>query len=284
MHKIAKEIKDTLDCIVKERVQDKRVLSMLSGGVDSFVLTYLANKYSFQTVAVTAHDNSIGKDLEHAIKCADYLKVVHQTISLDAVKAFEDTDIVLDICKCLTIVRLQCAIVAYECIKYAKENKFDAVICGDASDALFGSTGHMRRKSKQENFVQIKKDTLIKGAEEGVGKDFLTLCNYFDIEAIVPFRDERMFKFTELEDNLVNKPKEKQILRDAFSDVLDVDLLSRERLTLQVGVGIKDKHIELLRKKSRSAYISPTYLVRERLEELKNKNSTNKLWSRSEKI
>ena len=48
----SKQLKQDLDRIVKKATTNSKVCSMLSGGVDSFVVTHLATKYASKIEAV----------------------------------------------------------------------------------------------------------------------------------------------------------------------------------------------------------------------------------------
>jgi hypothetical protein len=129
----------------------------------------------------------------------------------------------------------------------------------------------MRRKSKRTDFNEIRKDASIAGREGGVGKDFVDICNYYNLKPVLPYRDEKfILTYSAIDDKIANKPKEKQILRSAFEHELPKELVYRERLTLQNGVGIKEKHIELLKNNSPKGYKSPRYLIKEIINDIQS--------------
>jgi len=266
-----KKLRQDLDNIVKKEVSGRNICCMLSGGIDSFVITYLASKYAKRIVAVTVHNGKDGEDAGYAIKCANAINVSISILTFTAQNAYENTKEFLKKFPCRTIVRLQCGLVSQQCAEFAKKNDYDTLLCGDGADAVFGSTGHMRRKSKRPDFNAIKRETCEKGISEGVGSDFVALCRYYSLKPALPYRDvDFVNDYVDLDDKIVNKPKEKQILRSAFEKELPRDLVYRERLTLQVGVGIKEKHIELLRNDSPKGYKSPRYLIKEIVNDLQS--------------
>jgi asparagine synthetase B (glutamine-hydrolysing) len=271
---ISKQLLQDLENIVAREVIGTRLCAMLSGGIDSLAITHIAKKYTDNILDLTVTDGIHGEDLKSAIECAKELNIEIHSIVLSAEQAYNLTREYLQQIPSQTIVRLQCGLVAYVCAKFAKENNYNALMCGDGADALFGSTGHMRRKSKRPEFTQIKRETCIKGITNGVGKDFLDICKLFELKSIVPYRDQNFVdKYVILEDNIVNKPKEKQILRNAFSNDLS-DIRNRERLTLQDGVGFKNDHIALLRANSKKGYKSPKYLIKEILDDIRESQRT----------
>lgn len=267
---LSQQLRQDLDAIVKQLTKSAKVCSMLSGGIDSFVVTYLATKYASKIEAITVHNGTDGQDVIWAKKCADALKIPHNVIIYTAEQAYEDTRTFLKkfpLTK--TIVRLQCALVGEQCARYAKGHDFDTLLCGDGADAVFGSTGDMRRKSKQPDFNAIRRATCLKGISQGVGHDFVAVSSYYGLKPALPYRDKTFIDtYSQIEDKIANKPKEKQILRDAFRDELPTELVDRDRLTLQVGVGIKEKHKELLSQHSAKGYKSPKYLIKEIIDEL----------------
>jgi asparagine synthetase B (glutamine-hydrolysing) len=267
---IPQQLRQDLDVIVKQLTEGAKVCSMLSGGIDSFTVTYLASKYVSKIEAVTVHNGTDGQDVIWAKKCADALKIQHHVILYSAVDAYNDTkEFLRKFPLTRTIVRLQCGLVTAQCAKFAKGLDFDTLLCGDGADAVFGSTGDMRRKSKKPDFNAIRRATCEKGISQGVGHDFVAVSSYYGLKPALPYRDKTFIDtYSQIEDKIVNKPHEKQILRDAFRDELPSELIDRERLTLQVGVGIKEQHKELLKKHSVKGYKSPKYLIKEIVDEL----------------
>ena len=273
---ISKKLRQDLDKIVKREVAGKKVCSMLSGGIDSFAITYLASKYASKLKSVVVTNGVDGQDAIFAALCAKAIcakgiNVYLDILKFDAQDAYNVTRDFLKKFPCKTIVRLQCGLITEVCAKYAQSNGFDSLLCGDGADAVFGSTGHMRRKSIRPDFNAIKRETCEKGISEGVGSDFVAICRYYSLKPVLPYRDADFINnYVDLDDKIVNKPKEKQILRSAFEKELPRDLVYRERLTLQVGVGIKEKHIELLRNDSPKGYKSPRYLIKEIINDLQS--------------
>lgn len=271
---ITTQLRADLDNIVKSLTENTKVCAMLSGGIDSFVITYLASKYASKIEAVTVHNGTDGQDVIWAKKCADVLKIPHHVIIYSAEQAYKDTkEFLRSFPLTKTIVRLQCALVGAQCAKFAKGKAFDTLLCGDGADAVFGSTGDMRRKSKKPDFNAIRRATCEKGIAYGVGHDFVAVTSYYDLKPALPYRDKTFINtYSQVDDKIANKPKEKQVLRDAFRAELPTELIDRERLTLQVGVGIKEEHKEILKKHSVRGYKSPKYLIKEILDELQNRS------------
>ena len=269
---IHEQLKQDLDAIVKKATIGKKVCCMLSGGVDSFVITHLANKYAKKIIAVTVTNGVDGQDVIWAKKCVDVLKIPFKVITFNAQDAYDTTrEFLKRFPDTRTIVRLQCGLVTEKCASYAKSESYDTLLCGDGADAVFGSTGHMRRKSKRPDFNAIKRAVCEKGIAEGVGHDFVAICSYYGLNSAIPYRDTNFIdNYVDLDDKIINKPKEKQILRSAFESELPRDLVYRERLTLQDGVGIKHKHIELLRSSSPKNYKSPKYIIKEIINDLQS--------------
>lgn len=268
----ASQLRNDLDKIVESLTRNQSVCCMLSGGIDSFVITYLAKQYASKIIAVTVHNGTDGQDVIWAKKCADALKIQHHVIIYNANQAYNDTRSFLKQFSFIkTIVRLQCALITNQCAKFAKENNFNTLLCGDGADAVFGSTGDMRRKSKKLDFNAIKLVTCKKGIDQGVGYDFIAITGHYALKAAIPYRNSDFINtYTQINDKIVNKPKEKQLLRDAFKNELPIELINRDRLTLQVGVGIKEQHKQLLRENSKLGYKSPKYLIKEILDDLQS--------------
>lgn len=141
-------LKSALNSMLKP---NKKIAVLLSGGVDSSILSALAQEAGHEIVAIshrcTQHANP---ELETAIKFAKTLNIEHLIIDIDdseIANAFKQTTLLIE-----QAPRFHSSIIIY--LLFAKlEGKFSQVIYGEAADTLFGSNSLRRysnRFSKQQ--------------------------------------------------------------------------------------------------------------------------------------
>jgi asparagine synthase (glutamine-hydrolysing) len=249
------------EAVDKRMMSDRKVCTLLSGGLDSTLITALVNKYynpyELNTYAIGLKNST---DLYYAKKASEYLKTNHYEIIVNEeefLNAIEKTIYQIE-SFCVTTVR---ASVGNYLISLYIRNKgnhskdkeyiFDedsdiVVFCGDVSDELFGSYRGFELAKNSEEFFQ-----------ENI--KMLKNIHYFDVlrsdkcisgaslEARVPFADKKFVKYImSLDPNLkmFNSQKiEKYILRKAFSDtdLLSDELLWRRKEAFSDGVSSNEK-------------------------------------------
>lgn len=234
-----------LDSAVKKRMMsDRSIGCLLSGGLDSSIVTALACKYidNVNTYAIGL-EGSV--DLAWARKVSDYLGTTHHECVLkeaDFIEAIDDTIYCIESYDTTTV---RASIGNRLVSQFVKKIGKDAVLLvGDVSDELFGSYRGMGLTDSSNTF-QAENEKLIKN------------IHYFDIlrsdktissaglEARVPFSDLDFMSYVmsispELK-MFNNNNMEKAILRDAFKGVLPDDVLYRRKEAFSDGVSSENR-------------------------------------------
>ena len=231
---IEEKINSLLTAAVEKRLLSERpVACLLSGGLDSTLVTALAAKhyddYKLNTYSIGMKGSV---DLKYAKIAAEYLKTNHTSIELTEKEFLDAIKNTIYMIESYDTTTVRASVGNYLISKYIKENSKDTVIfCGDVSDELFGSyRGFMKAKNKED----FKKEN----------EKMLKNIHYFDVlrsdktissvglEARVPFADKAFVNFIM---SLDPKYKmfggeiiEKKIIRDAFKGVLPDELLYRK--------------------------------------------------------
>lgn len=146
-------LKSALNSMLKP---NKKIAVLLSGGVDSSILSALAQEAGHEIVAIshrcTQHANP---ELETAIKFAKTLNIEHLIIDIDdneIARAFEQTTLLIE-----QAPRFHSSIIIYLLCSKLK-GKFSQVIYGEAADTLFGNNTLKRyynRFNKQQKIKNI---------------------------------------------------------------------------------------------------------------------------------
>lgn len=235
-----------IDAVNKRTMSDRPICSLLSGGLDSTLTTYvLAHHTNFNKKSYLLNTYAIGLpdsvDLKFAEIASKAIGTNHHTITVteeEFLAAIEKTIIQIE-SYCVTSVRASVGNFLV-CLAIAKCPDADTVIfCGDLSDEIFGSyRGFMKAPSSDEFFkenVEMVKDV-----------------HYFDVlrsdksisgaglEARVPFADKEFVNYVMSLDPTLkqfdDEHMEKYLLRKAFDGELPDSLLWRRKEAFSDGV------------------------------------------------
>ena len=247
---ICEKIKELLISAVQKRLMSDRPIGcLLSGGLDSSLISALVNlnfkKGHLNTFAIGMKGS---EDLKYAKIAANYLGTTHHNVELpqeDFLNAIEE---VIYHIESYDVTTVRASIGNYLISKYIKENTDCKVIYnGDGSEEIFGSyLWFSQIKTERDFFNENLK--------------LLTDIHYFDVlrsdrsisscglEPRVPFLDKKLVKFV-----MTINPKykmfgdngkiEKHILRSAFDSMklLPHEILWRKKEAFSDGVSSKEK-------------------------------------------
>jgi asparagine synthase (glutamine-hydrolysing) len=250
------------NAVKKRMMSDRKMCSLLSGGLDSTLTTAVLCKCvddpkMINTYAIGLQGSEHTADLYYARMAAKYIGTTHYEVIVsehEFLEAIEKTIIQIE-SYCTTTVRA--SVGNYLVSLYIENNRVEederldmerdvVVFCGDFSDEIWGSYQGMR---DAPNKFMFKEET----------KKLVRDCHYFDLlrsdksisgaalEARVPFAD---YEFVEYimrinpEMKMYSGDKlEKQLMRDAFKDdnILPYELLYRRKVAFSDGVSSQER-------------------------------------------
>ena len=234
------------------------VCCLLSGGLDSSLVSGLANRFSRDPI----HTFSIGMkgstDLAYAKEVADSIGSVHHTVCLPESEFLGAIPEVIRAIESYDVTTVRASVGNYLIGKYIKENtSFKVVLNGDYSDEVTGGYLYMKlAPGKDEFHTECKR--------------LVDNIHYFDslrsdrcicahgLEARAPFADKEFVEFYLSMDPGVSSPPgkmEKYLLRDAFRcDMLIPDnVLWRTKEAFSDGVsGVENSWHVIARKHAMS--------------------------------
>ncbi len=238
-------IRDLMNDAVKKRLMsDRNICCLLSGGLDSTIVTALVAKY-FKPYELNTY--SIGMkgsvDLKYSKIAAEYLKTNHTILELtpeDFLEAIENTIYQIE---SYDVTTVRASIGNYLISCFIRDNSVDKVVfCGDVSDEIFGS---------YKGFHYAPNNTLF--YEENI--NMLKNINYFDVlrsdksisgaglEARVPFSDKYLVNYVMSMDSKHKSFKdrmEKYLIRKSFEDILPKELVWRVKTAFSDGVSSEE--------------------------------------------
>jgi len=248
---------------VKKRVDntDREICCLLSGGLDSSLITALVSKYyKEQHPGVKIHTWSIGMkgsdDLVYAKKVADFLDTEHHSIELDKVEFLEAIPQVIHDIESYDTTTVRASVGNWLISKYIKENSNARVVFnGDGSDEVCGGYLYFHYAKNCLDFDDECKRLL---------KDI----HYFDVlrsdrsisshglEARTPFLDRNFVQTylsipVQLRDHNAQGVCEKYLLRKTFDDknLLPREVLWRTKEAFSDGVSSdKESWFETIQK------------------------------------
>ena len=241
---------DSLCSAVEKRVDntDREICCLLSGGLDSSLVTSLVNKYyKLKNPNKKLHTWSIGmkgsEDLVYAKKVADFLGTEHHGIELDKEEFLQAIPQVIHDIESYDTTTVRASVGNWLISKYIKNNSDAKVVFnGDGSDEVCGGYLYFHYAP---NCMEFDKEC----------KRLLEDIHYFDVlrsdrsisshglEARTPFLDKNFVQTylsipMSLRDHNVQGVCEKYILRKAFDDkeLLPKEVLWRTKEAFSDGV------------------------------------------------
>jgi asparagine synthase (glutamine-hydrolysing) len=237
-------LKETLVEAVKKRIpkNEKQFGVFLSGGLDSSIIASIVSKYADNVIYYT-----LGKtdDLSYVNLLANQLNLKIKNIELPKSKELPDLiDKVVYHTESYNPSIISNGLATYLLSAEAHKDNLKVVLSGEGADELF--CGYSVSSNVNEWFE--KRTELIENMHftELRRLDLASMAHTFEIRC--PFLDRKVYSVSnecKLED-LISNFKGKQILRNAFKDDLPNEILGRNKMSFDVGSGIRKMVVEYL--------------------------------------
>lgn len=248
------EVKEALEAAVhRQLMSDVPYGVLLSGGLDSSVISAIAKKYSQKRVESDdkseawypqLHSFSVGlegsPDLAAAQKVADHIGTIHHEIKftiqegLDAIK-----DVIYNI-ETYDITTIRSSTPMYLMARVIKSMGVKMVLSGEGADEIFGGYLYFHKAPNAKEFHQEtvrKLDKLHMYDCLRANKSLMA----WGIEGRVPFLDKEFIDVAmriNPQDKMINGERmEKWVIRKAFEDLLPQSVAWRQKEQFSDGVG-----------------------------------------------
>lgn len=234
-------IKSRLIGAVRKRIpkESNKIACLLSGGIDSSIILYLATQLDVEVEAFTfANPNQISADLEAARQLCDDFKVKHVVVSPPE---NELMDFYLKEGVYLTEsyepVLVRNAVSYHYVCKAVRDKGYKFVLNGEGADEIFGGYAFFKE-------VEIhQRDTVIRDSLLTIHQTYLQMADrasmYATLEARVPFMDKELidYSMTFPSNFRINGEQDKWALRQLFKEELPEYITLRAKTGMNEGAG-----------------------------------------------
>lgn len=266
---------------VKKRLMSERPIAcMLSGGLDSSLVTSIICKF---IGAENVRTYSIGmqgsEDLKYARIMADYLGTQHTEITFTPEEGYKAIPKVIRDIETYDVTTVRASVGMWLLSKYISENTEDIVIMsGEGSDEIFGGYLYFHHSPSPKEFEQETVNLVRNLYKYDVLRADRCISSH-GLEPRVPFLDKELVDFVLKIPGELRQPisgYEKYILRSSFDngEYLPSEILWRRKDGFSDGVSGGDKkwyeNIQEMIVEEQCGGVSPNSLVEE--EELYYKN------------
>ena len=278
---IIKSIKDKLYSAVNKRLlSDRKIGCLLSGGLDSSIITYITSEIigpkNLKTFSIGLENS---EDLIAAEKVASYLGTDHTSIIVSESELLNAIEPTIKQIESYDITTVRASTPMYLISKYIKENTDIVVILsGEGSDEASGSYLYFHNAPSPEEFqkecIRLINDVQYFDVLRG---DKTTAGNGLEIR--VPFFDKEFINFymsINPEKKMIKSGFEKYYLRKAFENNLPNEIVWRRKEGFSDGVSSMNKPwYEIIKN-----YIKDNNLVNENNYEYLKPIDEESLWYR----
>jgi asparagine synthase (glutamine-hydrolysing) len=235
-----KKVETLITDAVRKRIEPmrSRVACLLSGGIDSSIIVYLAQILGAEVEAFTISHKGHSNDLDAAKKLCSDLNIKH-TIFTPEEHFLQELylNFGVYITESYEKVLVRNAVVYYALCKEVRKRGYKYLLNGEGADELFAGYEYF----KQLHNGQL--DSAITASLLDLSRTYLKMADrasmYATVEARMPYLDQDVVKYsrtipTELK---ISKSVEKWILRESFKDKLPLYITERPKVGMNEGAG-----------------------------------------------
>ena len=210
---------------------------LLSGGLDTTILAYLASKWVKPSCITVALSGAPVPDVEYAKLVASRLELRHYVHYFGNEELNEGIRAVIRIMKSFDPMEIRNSAAIYIALKVGRDQGILTFMTGDGCDELFGGYSFLFGLSKEQL------DTALKKLWANMSFSSIYLAKDLGLEVRLPFLDPQFRAFaTDLDVGLRVRSERGQvwgkwILRKAFEKIMPEELVWRVKAPIEVGTG-----------------------------------------------
>lgn len=253
-HTSINELREGLESAVKRQLMsDVPYGVLLSGGLDSSVISAIAKKYSAKRIESgdrmdawwpQLHSFAIGlkgaPDLAKAREVADHIGTVHHEINYTIQEGLDAIRDVIYFIETYDVTTVRASTPMYLLARVIKSMGIKMVLSGEGADEIFGGYLYFHKAPTPKEFHT---ETVRK-----LGKLYLYDClrankalSAWGVEGRVPFLDKEFLdiamRINPADKMCPGNTIEKRVVREAFSDMLPESIVWRQKEQFSDGVG-----------------------------------------------
>jgi len=241
------------DAVHRQLMSDVPYGVLLSGGLDSSVISAIAKKYAARRVESNdikdawwpqLHSFAIGleeaPDLVAAKKVADKIGTIHHEINFtvqDGIDALRD---VIYHMETYDVTTIRASTPMYIMARFIKSMGIKMVLSGEGADEIFGGYLYFHKAPNAKEFHEETVRKISQLYKYDCLRSNKSMASW-GVESRVPFLDLEFLDFAmnlNPEDKMIQEGKiEKHILRQAFEDYLPKEVVWRQKEQFSDGVG-----------------------------------------------
>lgn len=213
----------------------------ISGGIDSSIIASLASKESNNIKYYLLADKE-SDDYQYAIKLAGYLNIELKNIPLPSQAELPSLIVkIVRITESYNPSIISNGICSYLLSQAAHNDGLKVILSGEGADEIFGGYKFFNRG---EHWLNHRNELLENMHFTELRRLDLT-CMANSIEARLPYLDKKVYQFAkelrydDFYQRIDNRSINKYILRECIKDNLPSDIRWREKVSFDVGAGIR---------------------------------------------
>ncbi len=250
----ASELRQALeDAVERQLMSDVPYGVLLSGGLDSSIISAIAKKFAAKRVETDntedawwpqLHSFAIGlegsPDLAAARKVAAHIRSVHHEITYTVQEGLDAIRDVIYHIETYDVTTVRASTPMYLIARYIKSMGVKMVLSGEGADEIFGGYLYFHKAPSAEEFHKETVRKLSKLHQYDCLRANKSLASW-GVEGRVPFLDKEFIDVAmrlNPKDKMAGNGKiEKHILREAFEDYLPHEVAWRQKEQFSDGVG-----------------------------------------------
>ncbi len=210
---------------------------LLSGGLDTAILAYLASRWSKPSCITVALHGAPAPDVDYAKLVASRLKLRHYVHYFGNEELDEGIQAVIGIMKSFDPMEIRNSAAIYVALKAGRDQGMSTIMTGDGCDELFGGYSFLFGLTKEQLDIALKKLWV------NMGFSSIYLAEALGVEVRLPYLDPQFKALaTDLDVGLKVKSERGQvwgkwILRKAFENIMPQEIVWRVKAPIEVGTG-----------------------------------------------
>lgn len=250
----ALKLRELLEEEVKKDISNGCDGILLSAGLDTSILAYIASKSNKRIKAFTLNFQN-SPDVEYAERLCKILGIKHYILNIDEENLIKNLRETIKILGVFDPMEIRNSVAIYTIINFARKYA-RGLMTGDGGDELFFGYNfliRMKREKRKEYAKRMWKNMHFSSKDIG---------NFFGIKIFTPYLSDDVKRYAmNLDDEMkIKNGIGKWILRKAYQNLLPEEFIWREKTPIEYGSGttklklifnnrIKDKYFEKKRLK-----------------------------------
>jgi len=210
---------------------------LLSGGLDTAILAYLASKWVKPYCITVALDGAPAPDVDYARLVAGRLKLGHYVHYFGNEELDEGIRAVIRIMKSFDPMGVRNNAAIYIALKIGRDRGMSTIMTGDGCDELFGGYSFLFGLTEEQL------DTALKKLGANMRFSSISLAEDLGIAVKLPFLDPKFKAFAAGLDVGLKVRSEggqvwgKWVMRKAFENIMPPEIVWRTKAPIEVGTG-----------------------------------------------